>query len=184
MFGIIVESGETIEELFHFSSPAFLFLFPFEMRFSRFPFLDSFSVTGVLMTSKAVDGIAVLGRSRFVKKVSMTIQTGLLGDCAIPVVHANRFGKAPRCKCPGVIEAVQRLCQILSCKAWRRVTVVALSCLPVQPRYPSGVLLLHDMTVRAGFAPIRKIGVSLRVHEGIEAKSKNQSGHYGQGNEF
>ena len=105
----------------------------------------------------------------------MTFPAGFFGD--LKAVFGNAYvvfeptgGEVVR-----MPESVARLGHVLADELRRRVAIVADGCVAMTGLQPTAVLLVHDVTVRAGRGIVRHVRIPLGVNKRVGSDTDGQS---------
>lgn len=110
-----------------------------------------------------------------VGQFGVTGLTRRFGDAVVIALYLNIVRKSSGGKSEGVKEPIRGLDGVLADEIVGRMTVVALGNRVVTALHPCGVVVLHDMAVRAGFRIVGEIGIALGVNKGIETEADQQA---------
>jgi hypothetical protein len=107
--------------------------------------------------------------------LAVTPDAILVRDLCIEIVYLDWFFKISGRERRTVIPSIDRLRGVFARRIVRRVAIVT-GCDPVMRRpVPPVELLAHDMTIRARFRIIQKIGVAFCIEEGVPAQTKKDA---------
>src|SRR5688572_27860897 len=95
----------------------------------------------------------------------MTFPAGFLGDLKAVFGNADVVFEPTGGEVVRMPESVARLGHVLANELRRRVAVVADRCVAMTGLQPTAVMLVHDVTVRAGGGIVGQVRIPLRVNK-------------------
>jgi len=99
------------------------------------------------------------------RKIGVTMSARRLGHLQIAPRDLYRFVKIIKSKIIRVPKTVRRFCRVLADRLVRRVTVVARRDPLVTRFLPTGVLLVHNVTIRTRDRVVAQVRVALCVNK-------------------
>ena len=132
-------------------------------------------MSNVGMTLDARDVFTVMDAKNGVGEFSVTSLACGLSNEMVVALDLNVVGKSSSGEGKRVEETVGGLDGVLAGEIVRRMAVIAHGDGVMTALYPSGVVILHDMAVCAGFRIIGEVGVSPGVNEGVETEADEQT---------
>ena len=105
----------------------------------------------------------------------MTFPAGFFGDFKAVFGNADVVFEPAGRKVIGMPESVARLGHVLADELRRRVTVVADGCVAMTGLQPTAVLLVHDVTVRAGRGIVCQVRIPLGVNKRVGSDTDGKS---------